>query len=246
MHLYLIRHAQSVNNAIWAETGSDDGRHPDPALTDLGHRQASALADYLAARWQPTPAAADSDPVNRRGFHFTHLYTSLMQRAVATGSAIAERLEIPLVAWEEIHEFGGIFAKDPETGERVGLPGPNRDYFARHFPALVLPETLGETGWWSRPYEPFEEMLTRAERFLAELHERHDADDRVAIVSHGGFITATLRALLDYRPPEDGSARKGVWIHANNTAVTRLEFTDTVNKLVYLNRLEHLDADLVT
>ena len=44
MQLYIIRHAQSVNNAL------DDQRYrvSDPLLTEVGHRQAAMLAEHLA------------------------------------------------------------------------------------------------------------------------------------------------------------------------------------------------------
>ena len=32
----------------------------------------------------------------------------------------------PLLAWEDAHEWGGIYLDDPETGEPVGQPGHDR------------------------------------------------------------------------------------------------------------------------
>ena len=51
MQLYIIRHAQSYNNALtdWTE------RVSDPPLTELGEQQADLLAAYLAS----TPAEAE-------------------------------------------------------------------------------------------------------------------------------------------------------------------------------------------
>ena len=47
--LYLVRHAQSENNAIWDGRGDHQpGRVPDPEITELGHRQAKAVARHLA------------------------------------------------------------------------------------------------------------------------------------------------------------------------------------------------------
>ncbi len=50
MHLYLIRHAESANNHLYATTGGG-GRHPDPPLTERGHRQARPWP----ATWPPGP-----------------------------------------------------------------------------------------------------------------------------------------------------------------------------------------------
>ena len=49
MRFVLIRHGQSSNNALWAETGNEIGREVDTRLTDLGEAQAAALAAYAAS-----------------------------------------------------------------------------------------------------------------------------------------------------------------------------------------------------
>jgi len=87
MQLYLIRHAQSENNALYERTGDSLGRNMDPELTDLGRSQAQFLARCLA-QGSPNLDGVD-DPHNRLGFGLTHLYSSLMVRAVATGCIIA-------------------------------------------------------------------------------------------------------------------------------------------------------------
>lgn len=164
MQLYIIRHAQSVNNAIWAATGNGNGRLSDPPITDLGHQQARHLADHLANAKTNLSDNYD-DITNRSGFVLTHLYSSLMLRAVQTGHYIADTLDMPLHAWEIIHEWGGIYEDDPETGKPVGLPGPNRAFFTARFPRFVPPAALAEAGWWNRPYEPPQNTPTRAQRF---------------------------------------------------------------------------------
>jgi len=91
MQLYFIRHGQSANNALYDRTGSWSGRSHDPELTDIGKRQAEYLARFLR---QANPGASTNgwDPHNVSGFDITHLYTSLMMRAVQTGSIVAEAL----------------------------------------------------------------------------------------------------------------------------------------------------------
>lgn len=245
MQLYMIRHAQSENNQLWAQTGSSNGRSPDPLLTEMGQQQAHYLAHHLARNW--AQADPDNDPHNRLGFNFTHLYSSLMVRAVATGGAIAERVNLPLVAWEIIHEFGGIYDHDHDTNARIGLPGPNRAYFEAAYPALVLPEGLGEAGWWGeRPYEPLAQTMQRAQQFLAELLARHGPEDRVAIVTHGGFFVAVLRTLFGFATLDNEEGENRIWLHAHNTSITRLDFSEGRVDLLYLNRLDHLPTELIT
>ncbi len=247
MQLYIIRHAQSENNELWARTGSSNGRSPDPLLTEIGQQQALHLAQHVAKNGKETAVSDKGALHNRDGYQFTHLYTSLMQRAIATGSPIAQQMDIPLVAWEIIHEFGGIFEYDAEADVRIGLPGPNRAYFETHYPQLVLPDSLGDEGWWGeRPYEPPGETMSRAKTFLAELQQRHQPSDRVAIITHGGFFTAVLRTLLGFSTFRNGDGENQIWLHANNTSITRLNFEDDFIELVYLNRLDHLPSHLIT
>lgn len=203
------------------------------------------MGQYIAAGW--AQADPDNDPHNRLGFNFTHLYSSLMVRAVATGESIAHKVDLPLVAWETIHETGGIFQKDEETRERIGLPGPNRAHFEAFYPQLVLPESLGVAGWWGeRPYEPHAQVMERAKLFLAELLAWHTPEDRVAIVTHGGFFVAVLRTLFGFATLDNEESENRIWLHAHNTSITRLDFNEGRVDLLYLNRLDHLPTELIT
>jgi len=143
VQLYFIRHGQSANNALWAETRSNQGRNQDPELTAIGQEQAQFVARFLSRNGSPDRYDL-YDPKNTAGFGITHLYCSPMVRAVATATRIAEALSLPLVAWKDLHETGGIFLEDPDTKERVGLPGKERSYFAERYPALILSADLAE------------------------------------------------------------------------------------------------------
>jgi 2,3-bisphosphoglycerate-dependent phosphoglycerate mutase len=67
MQLYFIRHAQSANNALWAGTGSDEGRSHDPELTDTGKKQAGYLAKFFKENKEASKREGDQNP-----FHSTH------------------------------------------------------------------------------------------------------------------------------------------------------------------------------
>ncbi len=248
MQLYFIRHGQSENNATWAKHQSSASRVPDPGLTDIGHQQAQHVAAFLAKKQAPEPELNGIDRNNRSGFFLTHLYTSLMLRAVKTAEYISQACALPMIAWEEIHEWGGIYEKDTETDEKSGLPGPNRSFFKENFPGLQLPDTLGEAGWWNRPYEPFEASPERARKVAVELLARHGGtNDRVAMVSHGGFGFALLKALIDFKSPHKSLGDSmNVWFSMHNTSVSRVDFGPDYVAIVYLNRLEHLPTELIT
>ncbi|MCB9419090.1 MAG: histidine phosphatase family protein [Ardenticatenaceae bacterium] len=245
MQLYIIRHAQSENNLLWQQTGSSDGRLPDPALTEKGHEQARLVAQFLA---QPASDVPAPERDNRDGFSLTHLYCSLMERAVLTGTYIAQATGLPLKGLVEIHEWGGIYHKDETNGERIGLPGPDRDYFAANHPHLVLPESLNHAGWWNRDPELPEERPLRARRFWQFLLKEHGGtDDRVAIVSHGGFTQTLLATLLNRDDPDITlGLPANVWFATNNASVSRIDFESDHFRIGYLNRVDFLPDELIT
>jgi len=262
MQLYFIRHGQSFNNAIDEETSYSQDRSEDPPLTDKGLRQACVLAEFLREGGSFS-AVEGFDPHRSSAPVFTHLYTSLMIRAVATAVCISAALDLPPVAWTNVHEGGGIYLDNPETGERQPLGGKPRSYFEQHFPQLVLPETLGEAGWWNRPFETRPERRRRAQAFLVELLQRHGSQpDRVAVVSHGGFYQHFLAALFGFQE-EAARAATGVarsnnqdnvttewkdvlWFTLNNTGISRFDFLQGEVRVAYLNRLDFLPPDLIT
>ncbi len=241
MRLYFIRHGQSENNLLWEETGDSKGRSEDPELTETGHRQAQLLAGYV----QRMDAAAHDNgrarSMKRDYFGITHLYTSLMVRSVATAAYLAEALEMPFLAWPDIHETGGIYLDDEQTGAQIGLPGKPRSYFSSNYRNLLLPDTVTEAGWWNRPFESEPERPLRAQKVVDALLARHGGrEDCVAIVSHGGFYVELVRVMFGMGNPQG-------WLTMNNTGVSRFDFREDGGlRLVYHNRTDHLPEDLIT
>ncbi len=242
MQLFLIRHGQSANNVIWKQTLFYEDRVPDPRLTETGCRQAKMLAHFLATHGEP--AAVDgADPQNVGGFAITHLYCSLMERAIETGEILSRRLGLPLVAWPEIHEGGGLFRQDAGNGERSGVEGPGREYFESNHPELALPHSVGADGWWNRPHEELPELLTRARRVREDLLQRHATSaHRVALITHGGFYHFFLCELLNIASPEE----RAHWFHLNNGGISHISFAERRIRVNYLNRLDFLPAELIT
>jgi 2,3-bisphosphoglycerate-dependent phosphoglycerate mutase len=238
MRLYLIRHGQSLNNVIWAETGTDKGRVFDPPLTDKGWQQIECVAEFMRDELGTRLPLTGLDHDAKRP---TVIYTSLMTRAVDTGRAVARALNVPLVALVDAHETGGLFLDDEESGERRGIGGPNRAHFETHYPELELPHHLGEAGWWNRPFEPQELRADRARAVWQDLVERHaKPDDVIGLITHGGFYNHLLAILLGLPGRED------VWFTLNNCAVSRIDLTERGLAFIYLNRIEHLPSELIT
>ncbi len=242
LQLYFIRHGQSTNNAWWQESDRDSylgGREADPDLTEKGRQQAHYLADHLASPL----TTSEFDPQNRHGFGLTHLYSSLMIRAVKTGQPIAKQTGVDLVAMPDVHETGGMFLGEVEDGQAnfTGVPGPGRSYFQKHFPELVIPEDLPEEGWWNRDKEDREEYQPRADRVIQQLLEAHQGHaHRVGIVMHGGIFARIMTGLFDVQAED-------YWFLMNNCAITRVDVEDDGHiRLVYLNKVDFLPDELIT
>ncbi len=242
MELYIIRHAQSINNAL---TDQRD-RMSDPPLTELGRRQANIVAQHLAKGINPElsvgTSAEDTHVRRRHGYGIDRLYCSAMWRALQTAQPIGEALGLASEVWIDIHEQGGIYLDHGEAGGLVGYPGKTRSDILAEFPNYVLPEEITEAGWWNKEHEDWPSCHGRAIRVAGQLRRiarEVDDDERIAMVSHGGFIDALLKALLHQLPD------RRIFYHHYNTAITRIDFRrDGRLDLRYLNRIPHLSQSL--
>ena len=246
MEFYFIRHGQSTNNANWNST--DYQESPDPTLTEIGHEQARLVAEFLKKN-QTITNDKDWNVQNRYGFGITHVYTSLMERAAFTAAPIAQALDVPLIAWKEIHEEGGIYSRG-DKANLAGLPGRPRSFFMENFRTLVLPDDLDETGWWNRAFEADEERQPRADQVFAELLARHkdqegQAEHRVAFVSHGGFFMRLVCAMLKL-PWRQAALGLRSWVLLNNCSISRFDISGNELTISYINRTDYLPDDLIT
>ncbi len=173
MLLFLIRHAQSENNAR-----SQSQRVEDPALTRIGHAQ----AQHLAQR------AAD--------LQLTRIMTSPFLRAMQTAQHLHQRTGIAPEVRIELHEKGGCVAGTP--GEQlIGRPGMTRGQIAARFPAYRIAPDIDGQGWWgSQALETLEQATLRAQRLLSDTcHEFGNSNERVAYIMHGDFLLLLLGCL---------------------------------------------------
>lgn len=244
MELYIIRHAQSYNNAL----ADMRDRVKDPPLTELGHRQAERIAEHLAGGISPElqigASEEDTSVRQRRGYGITRLYCSAMHRALQTARPIGEALGLTPEVWIEIHEHGGIFLDHHDGRGPIGYPGKTRSEILDEFPNYVLPEGITEAGWWCGGEEDWPACQGRAIKVAGQLRllaREAERGERVAMVTHGGFIDALLKALFSQLP-----SNRYFYFHYN-TAITCLDFQEGDRLGVrYLNRIPHLTPDLVS
>jgi len=232
MDLFLIRHGQSANNALEDVTLRDR----DPELTELGCQQAERLAVFLHDGGHLEPAERrENRPL------FDCLYCSSMLRAMLTARPVGKALNLTPEVWIDIHEMGGIYLDHGPDRGIVGYSGQMRVEMGARFPEYALPEEVGEDGWWTGGMESFPAGQGRAIGVAAELRKRAAEEGRIALVTHGGFMSCLLQALGRQLPAE------GIYYDHGNTAISRLELRDGGTTVVrYLNRLEHLPEELLS
>ncbi|MDP6469183.1 MAG: histidine phosphatase family protein [Pirellulaceae bacterium] len=165
MELYLIRHAQSQNNAL-----PEEQRVEDPGLTELGNQQADCLGKWIPA------------------LRLTKVITSPFLRALETARRIQEATNLTPEVRTAIHEMGGCCSGYPEVG-MVGRPGLNRAEIEVLFPAFQIAAEINGGGWWRcQPYETRALAKRRAADVLQQTREEFaHTSQRVAYVTHADF-----------------------------------------------------------
>jgi len=230
MRFVLIRHGQSTNNALWAESGGDIGREVDARLTPLGEAQAAALAAYATSPGLP--------------WGLTDLYASPMARAVQTAAPLADALDLPFTLSQDLFEVGGPYDLLVDTGEQVAHPGSGRRVIAALSNRVHLPGWLTEEGWWRGEVERERGVyVARADRLINALRDTHDPDDVVGLVTHGWFGNVLLGRLL-------GIVDMNGAFELANTSISLLEDAEEGAPwdvtAIRVNWLPHLAADQVS
>jgi broad specificity phosphatase PhoE len=169
MHVYVIRHAESEDNAV-----EMNGKHrmtraefnlfmrdaPRSPLTARGQEQAEALAQRLA------------------GIAFARLYTSPLPRALATTSVLAEAQGLDPIIIPDLRELA------PPVMREHGRDASLRRLFLSAYMGMLLSPVS-------------EDRLIVAYRRARAVWQKITAEpaDAVAVVSHGWFITVLLLGL---------------------------------------------------
>jgi len=245
MDLYIIRHAQSTNNALPTEVELRD-RVCDPLLTELGFRQAELLAEHLATGRDGWSEVASADPEAGGGSCFatygiTRLVCSPMKRTLLTAQPVSRALGIQPEIWLDIHEHGGIYLDHGDLVGKVGYPGITRVELAAQFPDYRAPDALTDAGWWRDGFEEWDVCLGRAAGVARRLRAMHASSESIAMVTHGAFASALIMALVG-TPPD-----AGVHFSHHNTGISLIYFRpDGGIRLRYLNRVPHLPPAMIT
>lgn len=173
MQLFLIRHAQSQNNAL-----PEEQRVEDPPITDLGHQQARHLATFIPS------------------LRLTNLVTSPFLRTLQTTEYLRVATGLTPQVRVELHERGGCMA-GPRPEVMVGRPGLTRAAILTQFADYEIDPLIDGEGWWrSQPYETLELAQARAQRLLEQtIRQYAHTDAHVGYVMHADFKLLFLSQL---------------------------------------------------
>ena len=221
MLLYLIRHAESQNNAKPAYS-----RVEDPSLTAVGRLQAQYLAEWI------------------RVLEFDTLITSPVLRALQTARKIHDHTGQHVHVWDNVFEEGGVYRGFGPNAVQGG-PGMARSQIfdqAASMPSLcTIDSSIRESGWWGRPREAPEEAWQRAVAVSKRLAIfARNQEQTIVLVTHADFKCKLLLTLLGECLSQDQVSS------LSNTGVTKLTFARDAWRLDYLDSVSHLPPRLVT
>ena len=167
--IYFVRHGDALPGQDEVVLGDYDAQ----ALSELGRRQAQALASRMAV-YGPTA-----------------IYSSPVGRAVQTARATAEALGLTIVIDDDLREvelgpIGGVETTDPAEVAKL---------LRRRLREIADIAVTG--GRWSAipGSETTEHLRQRITGAVSRIHQAHPGE-RVAIFSHGGAINAFFADLL--------------------------------------------------
>lgn len=221
MQLYLIRHAESANNA-----GPTYQRVEDPEITPVGRLQAGHLADWLAT------LTADA------------MITSPFLRTLQTAIPILKSTSHSLEIWHNVFERGGCYRGYDDTN-LAGAMGMGRGQILRTLGQFsgrcVLDESIDDAGLWGEK-EP--ESDSEAENRAHEVCDRlltEFTDDQVVVL----LIHADLKRLMltEMMADQVDVAKLGPM---RNVGITKVNRVDDRWQLDYFNSVTHLPARLIT
>ena len=168
--LILVRHGQQQ----WPDPETSTvGDWVDPPLSELGRRQAEAVAEYLA-----------DEPI-------TAVYSSELKRAYDTGRAIADARGLQqetITQLEEIHLYGKL----PADARPVDILGEKVTNAIR--------ERFVQTKQWDAyPDSETSVDFRRRVGYAIEAAIIDHPGETVVVACHGGVINAYLANVLDVR-----------------------------------------------
>lgn len=194
MHLFLIRHGESVTNANWRE--DRENHEMNARLTTRGHQQAKDAAEWMKSK---VP-------------HMDALYASTLTRTRETVHYLEEAYQMQAVFDDRIREGGYSY----QTGEPIEdhlLPIKKYVDFHRNPYKPFAAEPPG--------VESYADMRQRVGAFLQDLiatHAQGEGKEVVSVVMHGW--TLNVFADLIFNVPQ----HRACYVDVENTSISYFEY----------------------
>jgi broad specificity phosphatase PhoE len=223
--IYLIRHAQ----ASFGEPNYD-------RLSDVGHRQATALADHL----------------EQRGITFDAIYSGSQHRHEQTLAALQARLFAagkpcpPVTTTEAFNEYDSeailktliplMIEKNPDFETEVNHMIRDKRSFQKVYEQVMLKWVESE-----HSINGLKTWKTYGERVISGLQavmDQQGAGKNVAVFTSGGAISVCVQKALHL---SDTLALNLTW-QIMNASITRLKYAGSRIMLFGFNDVAHLEA----
>jgi broad specificity phosphatase PhoE len=221
--IYLIRHGQ-------ASFGADDY----DVLSPTGFRQSEILGAHLAQLGLTFDRCISGALLRQR-----HTAETVIAQLNAAGLATPE-LETD-IAFNEFNAEGVIRAllpamleDEPQALDIMRDAGNNRAEFQRLFAAIIA-RWLGG-GHDAAALQSWESFVDEVQAGLSSILDSAGPDDRIAVFTSGGTITALLHLIT--RMPATQAFELN-W-HIVNTSLNQLKFRDREVSLASFNSYAHL------
>lgn len=162
IRLYLVRHGETTANLEGIIQG-----HLDAPLTELGVKQAHAVAKRLA---------------NEK---FAAAYASDSGRAAATAEIVAAGHSLPVETTSLLREA--------HFGQAQGWTAAE---FAEQFPDEYARWRSDSSTYRAPGGETVESMVSRCGEFIRQLEDKHGEGEHALVVAHNGSVKALIIAAL--------------------------------------------------
>lgn len=201
--LYLVRHGQA-NSGATSEEEYD-------RLSDLGHRQAALLGDWMRTHEAP----------------FDLTLSGTMRRHLETANGMGYTPDKQDDRLNEMHYFA--LARDMQVNHGIAPPvGP--DDFAVH-----MPQTLA--AWEQATIDGAEPFATFETRILSALSEAAKPGKRVLCVTSGGVISMVMRGALGLSTDQMAHVLLPIY----NSSLHKFRIRPEGTFLMAFNGIPHLD-----
>jgi broad specificity phosphatase PhoE len=185
------------------------GGYLDPALSDLGQHQARLVGAALSVT------------------RLDAVYTSPLQRARDTAREIARHHSLEVVSLPELTEVA-VFRDAPQHLTSLEFVGNEELARLRH-------RFISERSWDVYPYSESSMEFRRRVMNAVEWIIREHADQRVAVVCHGGVINAYVSYVV--------GSKFDMLFRPAHTSISIVAAADGIHTLYTLNDVHHLSMD---